>query len=251
MIKVADWIKKLKYIESSRNTFYDNSFPGNCGLIHNGGVLSFDCIGLVKSLINDPSIATKTSPVGYYVKPGTVIPDTTEIGILQLCTCVEWGSFKKIVAGEYLYMAGHAGVYVGDFKDGSGTVNVIECTTDMGENGVTTTWLDIKTGNRWDHKGGNMLRGWEAHGKLSKYINYSTKKTEATTETVKKEDESMFNDVPTTDKNYKFYKAMVDAGIMKKNSKGEFNPTKVITRGALAVILYRFAKYIKKKYVQK
>lgn len=237
MLKVADWIKKLKHIEAKRATFYDNTFPGNCGLIHDGGVLSFDCIGLVKSVINDPDIATRTKPVGFYVQPGKVIPDYDEINILYLCSGVEWHKFKNIVPGEYLYMAGHGAVYVGDFSHNStnGIVNTIECTTDMGDNGVTTTWLDVNTGNRYDHKGGTMLRGWEAHGKLTKYIDY----------TERKEDGSMFNDVPKDDKYYDVYKALAEAKIMGKDKEGNFRPDKKVTRKTLALVAYRIMKKAK------
>ena len=174
MMTLSEWIGALKHIALKRATFYDNSFPGNCGLVHANSVLSFDCIGLVKSVINDPSIATRTSPVGYYVRPGQVIPDTTEIGILNLCTKQQW-SFSGLNKGEYLYMSGHAGVFVGEFNDG-GTVNTIECTTDWGANGVTTSYTDQNSGRRFDHKGGTEMRSWEAHGKLTQYIDYSPEK---------------------------------------------------------------------------
>ena len=174
MMTQADWIARLKHLALHRSTYYSNSFPYNCGYIHSGGVLSFDCIGLVKSLINNPDIAYKTSPVGYYVTPGQVIPDTTEIGILNLCSDVSY-NFNYIVPGEYLYMSGHGGVYVGDFQDGSGTVNVIECTVAFG-GGVTTSYVD-GAGRRWNHKGGVQVARWSAHGKLSRYIDYSVQPT--------------------------------------------------------------------------
>ena len=57
-----------------------------------------------------------------------------------------------------------------------------------------------------------------------------------------KEEESVFNDIKTTDEHYKQYKAIYELGIMKTDSKGNFNPKKKVTRGALAVILYRVLK---------
>ena len=170
MMNVDDWIKRLKHLVFNRNTYYSNSFPYNCGYIHNGAVESYDCIGLVKSVINEPDIVYKTSPVGYYVRPAQVIPDTTEIGILNLCTDVSY-DFNHITAGEYLYYAGggHAGVYVGSFQDG-GECNVIECTPAFG-GGVTTSWVD-GSGRRFNHRGGYQVGRWGAHGKLSQYIDY-------------------------------------------------------------------------------
>lgn len=235
MIKVKDWINLLKYIALKRTTYYDNSFPANCGQIHQDGIISFDCIGLVKSVINEPDIAKKTTPYGYYVKPGQVIPDTTEIGILQLCSDVRW-YFNGVAEGEYLYMAGHGGVFVGTFQDG-GEVNTIECTCDWGANGVTTSYTDPYSGRRFDHKGGTEMRSWEAHGKLTKYIDYTAEK---------KEEKSMFKDVPTTDKYYPYIAKLAKLGIMKANKKGNFRPDAQVTRKELAVILCRLIKVIVK-----
>ena len=173
MIKVKDYIAALKHLALERVTYYDNVYPGNCGEINKDGSISFDCIGLVKSLINEIGIAYKTSPAGYFVKPGQVIPDTTENGILALCTDVKKADFDKAAPGSYLCMYGkHAGVFVGDFTDPSGTVNVIECTVEAFDSGVTTSYVTAD-GRRFDHKGGTQYGKWDAHGKLSKYIDYS------------------------------------------------------------------------------
>jgi len=163
--------ERLKYMALKRKSFYSNSFPKNCLYINVGGVLSADCIGLIKSLINDPDVYKRTSPVGYYVKPGQVIPDTTEKGILNLCTDVS-ANFNKMTRGEYLYYydGSHAGVYVGNFEDESGTVNVIECTPAFG-GGITTSYVS-STGTRYNHKSGYSVGRWSQHGKLTKYINY-------------------------------------------------------------------------------
>lgn len=64
---------------------------------------------------------------------------------------------------------------------------------------------------------------------------------------VKKEEEkSMFKDVPKTDKYYKYYKEVVDKGLMTKDSQGDFNPDKKITRKHLAIILCRLLKLLNK-----
>ena len=168
-IKADDLVKGLKYVESQRRTFYSNQFPYNCGYIHPDGQQSWDCIGLVKCPINEPDIFYRTSPVGYYVKPGQVIPDTTEFGILKLCTDVSY-SFSKIEKAEYMYMPGHGAWFVSEYRDPSGIVNTIEATAAMG-GGVLSSYCD-QYGNRYDHKGGTFLGRWEAHGKLSDYIEY-------------------------------------------------------------------------------
>lgn len=174
-LKVDDFIKGLKHLAMDRVTYYDNSFPSNCGEINPDGSISFDCIGLVKSVINEPGICYKTSPAGYYVRPGQVIPDYSEIGLLNLCTGIQWGKFTNVLKGSYLYMSGHAGIFCGEFSDG-GIVNTIECTTDFGTPGVTTSWMDTSTGRRYDHKYGTEWRAWEAFGNLTDYIDYGTKR---------------------------------------------------------------------------
>lgn len=169
-MKAADLIKGLKYAESEKSTFYSNDYPYNCGYIHANAVQSWDCIGLVKGPINEPDILYRKSPVGYYVRPGQVIPDTSEYGLLTLCTSVVWGDFRNMSPAEYLYMAGHGGWFVGEYEDPSGIVNTIEATGAMG-GGVRSSYVSA-TGYRYDHKGGTCLGRWEAHGKLSSYIEY-------------------------------------------------------------------------------
>ncbi len=60
------------------------------------------------------------------------------------------------------------------------------------------------------------------------------------------EEKSMFNDVKKTDKCYKYYKKVVDLGLMNKDKNGNFNPSKTITRKNLAVILCRLLKLLNK-----
>lgn len=174
MMKWTDWIKRLKYLAFHRVTYYDSTFPANCGEINPDGSISFDCINLVKSVINEPDIAYKTAPAGYYVKPGQVIPDVDGAGILALCTGVRWYNFSEMTPGEFLYMRtdGHGGVYVGPFTVNGLTYNVIECTAAW-QSGVVASYVD-KYGNRLSHKGGSQIYSWEAHGKLTPYIDYTT-----------------------------------------------------------------------------
>lgn len=174
MMKSADWIKRLKYLAFNRVTYYDNQYPSNCGEINPDGSISFDCINMVKSVLNEPDIVYKTSPAGYYVKPGQVIPDVDGAGILALCTGVKWYDFSTISPGEFIYMRtdGHGGVFVGEFTSGGYTFNVIECTAAW-KSGVVASYLDPKTGGRFSCKGGSQIYAWEAHGKLTPYIDYT------------------------------------------------------------------------------
>lgn len=166
-MRSKEFVEELVYIANNRLTFYDNTFPGNCGLIYKNGAISFDCIGLVKSVINCPDIGYKYAPEGFYAVPGTVIGDWSEIQILNNCTDVGWWSFWNMSAGEYLYMSGHGGVYVGDY----GNYNVVEC-TGAWQGGVLMSWIDTD-GTRRQYRNGPVNGRWEAHGKLSAYIDYS------------------------------------------------------------------------------
>lgn len=175
-MKVNEFIERLKHIEANRVTYYDNSYPSNCGEINPDGSISFDCIGLIKSVINEPDIAYKTSPAGYYVTPGKVIPDYTEEGLLNLCTDIHYGQFGEMKPGAYMAMfpnPGHAGIYVGEFTDRFGVkCNTIECTTDWGHDGVIGTWTD-ENGRRYNHEGGTEMHPWEGWGYLSDYVDFS------------------------------------------------------------------------------
>lgn len=175
-MKVNEFIKALRHLEANRVTYYDNSYPSNCGEINADGSISFDCIGLIKSTINEPDIAYKTSPAGYFVKPAQVIPDATEEGLLNLCTDVHYDHFELAHAGAYMCMypnPGHAGILVGEFIDRYGQLcNTIECTTDWGMNGVIGTWTNHE-GRRFNHKDGVEMSPWVGWGYLSDYIDFS------------------------------------------------------------------------------
>lgn len=175
-IPVAQLIKDFKHLALERKTYYDNHYPSNCGEINPDGSISFDCIGLWKSYINEPSIAYRTSPAGYFVRPGQVIPDTTEYGLLQLCSNIHWNDFSNCIPGSYMYMPGHAGSFMGEFEDYKmgGIVNTIECTVAW-YGGVLTSYTDIY-GNRFQYKGGPQCGRWEAWGQMTPYVDYSTPK---------------------------------------------------------------------------
>ena len=162
------FVEMAKHVES-RATMYWNQFPYNCGYVHPSGVQSYDCNNFIKSLINDPNIAYSTK-VGDYAIPGQVIADVSEWGLISLCEDVTWWNFSNCIPAEVLYMTGHIGLFVGQYNDPSGTVNVIEATGAMG-GGVLSSYVDAN-GYRYDHKGGTCLGRWEAHGKLRRYIDY-------------------------------------------------------------------------------
>lgn len=175
MINAKDYTDRLTYLVRDRRTLYNNHYPYNCGYIWPAGQISFDCIGMVKSVINEPDIVYRTQPAGYKVIPGRVIYDSTERGLLALCSGVRWGDFNKVANAEYLYMEGHAGIYLAGNPD----VNVIECTTDW-NGGVVASWVD-PDGTRRSWREGAPLGRWEAHGKLDRYIIYKEEKAKKKT----------------------------------------------------------------------
>ena len=114
-----------------------------------GNTFAFDCCGVIKSILwgfcGDPS---KTYGGAVYQSNG--VPDLNESGLLKECTGVST-NFNNVVKGEYLYMSGHCGIYIGGGK-------VVECTPIL-EDGVQITELS--------------MRKWLKHGKL-KYVDYGT-----------------------------------------------------------------------------
>lgn len=170
-IKVKTFIADLKKL-AGRKTVYSNVFPYNCGYLWPTGVISFDCINMIKSYINEPGIVTKKKPKGYYVKPGRVIPDTDAPGILSLCTGRS-KDFSAIWPGAFLMYGDqcHGTIYVGEFKENGKTYNTIECTSDFG-GGVKYSYTDTK-GGRAPYKGGPIYGYYAAYGYLSKYIDYA------------------------------------------------------------------------------
>lgn len=178
MIKWNDYLAAAMKLVASY-TGYSNEFPFNCGFIHEDGRKTFDCIGLIKTLINsDCSIAYATGPAGSYIQPGLVVPDNfDEITLLNSCEGVQWNDFSDMWLGDYLYYeyAGsrHAGIYVGNAYGNTAEVNVIECTLgDWGCDGVVASWLDRDTGARRSMKTGTQIGSWVAHGHLTPFIDY-------------------------------------------------------------------------------
>ena len=146
----------------NRNNYYFNRFPYNLGYF-DGFYISFDCWNLVKALINEPSI-DQNYTIGHHAPAVGNMPDWDGWSILQSCSGIS-KDFSSLKRGEYLYMAGHAGVYLG-----SGVV--CECTTDFGCDGVILSNITSSGGR---YRGGFWGRSWEYHGMLTEWIDYSVK----------------------------------------------------------------------------
>jgi len=139
---------------TSMKTKYSNKYPYNVGYVYSDGSRSFDCVNLVKVLLNDYDINNNTA--GYKVNPK---PDVTEYGLLSRCSNIS-SDFSALQPGELLYMSGHVGVYVGEFE----AFNVVECTTSFG-GGVVTSYVDA-SGKRYSKKGSRASKKWTSHGML-------------------------------------------------------------------------------------
>ncbi len=110
-------------------------------------VWGFDCVGLVKAVLwgwnGDES---KTYGGAVYASCG--VPDVSTEGMIGLCAGVS-ADMSSIAVGEFLWLPGHCGVYIGDGK-------VVE-STPAWENGVQITALGA--------------RNWRKHGRLP-YVEY-------------------------------------------------------------------------------
>lgn len=114
----------------------------------------FDCVCLVKGILWGWT-GDKTKSYGGASYASNGVPDITEDSMINVCTDVST-DFSKIEVGEYLWMKGHAGIYVGNGLS-------VECTPSWTNNVQFTACNQTKSGyNR---------RNWTKHGKLP-YITY-------------------------------------------------------------------------------
>lgn len=134
--------RKQKILNASSNTF------------------GFDCVNLIKGILwgwNGNVNAT----YGGAVYGSNGVPDTSANGMFQNYCTNKSSNFSNIVAGEFVWMDGHIGVYIGDGL-------VVECTP-IWKDGVQIT----ACGNI-GKKAGYNTRTWTQHGR-SKFISYTGK----------------------------------------------------------------------------
>lgn len=122
----------------------------------------FDCVNMIKGILwGWNGNINKTYGDAVYGSNG--VPDTSANGMFQDYCYNKSNDFSNIVPGEFVWMNGHIGVYVGDNL-------VVECTP-IWKDGVQYTGL----GNRGGKAGYNN-RTWTSHGK-SKFIEYDVELT--------------------------------------------------------------------------
>lgn len=114
-----------------------------------------DCVGMVKTVLWGWNGNTGATYGGAkYTSNG--VPDVTEGGMLNLCYDVST-DFSKIKPGEFVWIQGHCGVYIGD--------NLVAESTPKWKNGAQLSGINGRT-----YEG--RSRNWTKHGKLP-WIAYS------------------------------------------------------------------------------
>lgn len=168
---VNEFVNKL-FTALNCSTYYYNQYPYNLGYYHSNGKFSFDCVNLVKAILNGWE---KTCKVGYFQNTLSVTGDCTELGLINQCSKVS-ADFTKLKEVSVLYMNGHIGTFVKEFTRDGKTYNVIECTSNKWGDGVIATYVDSK-GNRLRYKGSSEKIGtWARHGLLTKWLKYEEAK---------------------------------------------------------------------------
>ena len=115
---------------------------------------AFDCVGLVKAILWGWS-AKESAPNGGATYKGNNVPDSSANQMIKLCKDVST-DFNNIRIGEFVWMDGHCGIYVGD--------NTVIESSPKWLNGVQASGIN---GNQIDGR----ERVWTKHGKLP-WIDY-------------------------------------------------------------------------------
>lgn len=117
----------------------------------------FDCVNLVKGILWGWN-ANKNSNYGGSAYGTNGVPDVNADGMISKCENVS-SNFDNIVKGEFVWMQGHCGIYIGNGQ-------VIECTPRWSNNVQVSNCGN--TGNKSGH-----YRMWVKHGKLP-WVDYSS-----------------------------------------------------------------------------
>ena len=164
----AEYVKALE-TAAAQHTMYWNAYPYNLGYYHSNGVFSFDCNNLVKAILNGWEPIKKA---GYFCSDLRRTGDCDEWHLLAQ---TEFSTdFSQMHCVSVLYMPGHIGSYLSkEVTRGGRTYNCIEATAAWG-GGVLYSFCD-RYGNRYNHKGGSQNGRWTHWGKMTKWLDYSTK----------------------------------------------------------------------------
>lgn len=141
-MNVDDFIAKILEYEKMPTIYKLGKFMNSYRKGENGTFLECDCSGLIKgTLWGYP----------YNGKYGNIYPDVNANTIMSTYCYNQSSDFSKISKGEFVWLPGHIGVYIGNGK-------VCECSPKW-ENGIQITNLNA--------------RNWKKHG-FSKWLDYSS-----------------------------------------------------------------------------
>lgn len=152
-------------MNESNKTRYLNSYSYNRNEPHRTNIqnatadtFGFDCICFIKGLFwgfcGDPK-----QQYGGAVYKSNGIPDISADALIKQCTDVST-DFSNIMPGEYVWLPGHCGIYIGDGLAAESTFEPVS--------GVQLQAV-LPMGN----KPGYPATGWQKHGKLP-WITYNT-----------------------------------------------------------------------------
>lgn len=153
---------KKKYTGSPMWPYNQKSAPKKAIMAADSETFGFDCICLVKSLLWGWS-GNKHSNYGGARYQTNGVPDINADTMIEVCEDVTT-DFSKIEVGEYLWMKGHCGIYIGNGL-------AVECTPRWKNCVQITAVQNVTT------KSGYNSRKWSKHGKLP-YVSYGEKKEE-------------------------------------------------------------------------
>lgn len=162
VMTASEFINCLQIAMARPNT-YNNEYPYNLGY-YNGSTISWDCWNLGKSIIWSRGSIVNNYSVGTHSRVDTScgLGDWDGLTIVQQAPNCS-SNFSNLVPGEWLYMSGHTGYYIGNGQ-------VIECTTGWGVNGITQSQID-SYGNR--SRNGVSGGKWLYHGMVP-WLDYSS-----------------------------------------------------------------------------
>ncbi|MBP5253863.1 MAG: N-acetylmuramoyl-L-alanine amidase family protein [Lachnospiraceae bacterium] len=162
VMTAEEFIAALKRA-AARKTTYISAYPYNLGY-YDGNVISWDCSNFGKSIIYTKGAIVDNWTVGNFspVDTSCGLGDWNSDGIHANLLSAFSTDFSALVPGEWLWMSGHIGYYIGDGQ-------VIECTLGWGVNGVTQSQVDA-AGRRT--RNGVQSGSWAAHAKVP-WIDYS------------------------------------------------------------------------------
>lgn len=148
---------KVKYTTSPLWPYNKKSGPKKAIMAADAETFGFDCICLIKALLWGWG-GNKYSNYGGAKYESNGVPDINADAMITVCEDVST-DFSKLEVGEYLWLKGHCGIYIGNGL-------AVECTPKWDNCVQITAVTNI------GKKPGYNSRKWTKHGKLP-YITYS------------------------------------------------------------------------------